>query len=150
MDRFVRRIVLIADKDLELHRIVRHRARHRSSIFAEKLDLACGTVTLAELHIVSTVYKCATTVFKTFGAIRIRTCENRHVNFVRTDAHLDRNVQVKATGCIIIDCSVGTLFCRKRHPVYPDVGHISIFRNGSVARQVHGARGRVNLDVRAI
>ena len=143
-------VILVAHHNLELHRIVRHRARDRRAVFADKLNLAERTVALAELHVVGTVHEGAAAVLLAFGALGIRPGEHGDVDLVCTDGHLDGDIQhVQARGNIVHGRSL-ELFGAKRHAVHPDGIDMAAFRNERVTPEVHGTRRRVKLDVRTI
>ena len=140
--------VLVAQLNLELEGTVnRSRARHGVAVFLHQQQLALGTVTLAELHVIGAVHKSATTVRLAFVTFRIRAGKQSHVHLVGTDLHLGRNIKVELARFVIVDGSLCHLFLGKRHTVHPDTRHVTAFRNQGRTGEMHGARRRINLHV---
>ena len=143
----VLRVVLVAHDDLELHRVVGHGAVDRSSVFADELDLARGTVALAELDEVRAIHEGTAAILLAFGAFRVRAGEHGDVDLVRADGHFGRDVEVVLARFVVVDGSRLELLGSEGDAVHPDVGHVAAFGDERCSADMHRAGGGIELDV---
>ena len=146
-DGFAACIVLVTDEDLELHRVFGDGARNGIAVFADELEPSRCAVALAELDIVGSVDKGAAAVFEAFGAFRIRACEDGHIDLVRSDGHLGRNIQVELSGKRIVNRRGLQRFLGQGNAVHPDTRHVAGLGNQGRSLEMHRADGGIELDV---
>ena len=146
----VLRVVLVAHDNLELQRVVGHRAGDGASVFADELELACGAVALAELDVVGAVVERTAAVLLAFLAFRVRAGEHGDVYLVRADGQLHRDVEVVLARFVVIYGRILQLLRSECHAVDPDVGHVAAFGDERRTADVHRAGGGVDLDVGSV